>query len=232
MKTPFALPAGLRLVLFDLDGTLVDSAPDIAVATNRLMSRYGLPRHSLNAVRAMIGNGIQMLVERAFATHGIDLDRTELAARHQEMLTIYGAHLVDLTVARPGAIEAVGAARRLGIATGVVTNKHEAFSRTILDRLGMLDQLDLVIGGDSGFANKPAPDMLLAACDAVGCSPATAVLVGDSPADLNAAKAAGMACVLLRGGYSTVPVDELGADAILPDPAALVPLLAGLRESA
>jgi len=227
-----ALPAGLRLVLFDLDGTLVDSAPDIAVSINLLMTTHGLPQHSLVAVRGMIGDGIEMLVRRAFAANAIDLDAAELEDRYGEMLVIYGAHLVELTTLREGAAEAVRAARRIGLSTGVVTNKSEGFSRTILERFGLLGDLDLVIGGDSGFARKPAPDMLLAACLQVGCAVEAAVLVGDSAADLNSARAAGMACILVRGGYSAIPADALGADAVIAEPVDFLPLLSALADAA
>lgn len=227
MTRPYVPPAGLRLVLFDLDGTLVDSAPDIAVAINLLMASHGLPPHPLAAVRNMIGDGIEMLVRRAFAANGIDLDAAGLEERYGDMLVIYGGHLVELTTLREGAAEAVRAARRIGLATGVVTNKSEGFSRSILESFGLLPDLDIVLGGDSGFARKPAPDMLLAACRQAGCAPGAAILVGDSAADLNAARAAGMACILVRGGYSGTPADALGADGVLAEPGDFLALLVG-----
>lgn len=232
MTEPRALPAGLRLVLYDLDGTLVDSAPDIAVAINMLMDGHGLPLHSLSAVRSMIGDGIEMLVRRAFAANGVDLDKAALEERYRRMLGIYGDHLVRRTTLRQGAGEAVRAAKAIGLATGVVTNKSEGFSRTILDHFGLLADLDIVIGGDSGFARKPAPDMLLAACRQTGCAPDAAILVGDSAADLNAARAAGMACILVRGGYSGIPAEDLGADAVLAEPGDLPALLAAAAAEA
>ena len=232
MTGAFALPEGLRLVLFDLDGTLVDSAPDIAVAANLLMARHGLSHHPLDAVRGMIGDGIETLVKRAFAANGIGLDAAELAERYREMLSVYGAHLVKLTTLRQGAAEAVRAARSAGLATGVVTNKSEGFSRTILENFGLLAELDLVIGGDSGFARKPDPDMLLEACRKVGCSPVSAVLVGDSAADLSAARAAVMPCILVQGGYSATPVDASCADVVIAEPGDLLALLSGLERAA
>lgn len=225
MRAGSALPAGLRLVLFDLDGTLVDSAPDIAVSVNLLMARHGLSEHSLYAVRGMIGDGIETLVKRAFAANGIGLDAAELAERNSEMLTYYGANLVGATTLRAVAADAVRAARGRGLATGVVTNKSEGFSRTILDSFGLLAELDLVIGGDSGFGRKPSPDMLFEACRKVGCAPGSAVLVGDSAADLGAARAAGMPCILVHGGYSAIPADALGADAVIAEPGDLLALL-------
>lgn len=218
----------LRLALFDLDGTLVDSAPDIAVAVNELLRVHGLAAHPLDVVRGMIGHGIRKLVERAFAAHGIALEGEKLSERHSEMMDIYGHRLTELTTLREGAFEAVRSARRMGLNSGVVTNKPEGFSRSILAHFGMLDDLHTLIGGDSGFANKPAPDMLIAACRAIGCDTDEALLVGDSEVDVAAAKAAGMPCILVRGGYTRVDTDTLAADFVINDfrefPALLVEL--------
>ena len=221
-----------RLVLFDLDGTLVDTAPDIAAAVNELLSVHRLPAHSLDTVRSMIGHGIETLVVRAFAAHGLTLQGTELAARHAEMMEIYGGHLTRFSSPRDGARDAVAVARRTGLGTGVVTNKPEGFSRTILAELDLLAGLDMVIGGDSGFAKKPAPDMLLAACRETGCGPSDALLVGDSQADLAAARAAGMACILVRGGYGDMDVDLLDADRVMHDLREFPALLLRLLEAA
>jgi phosphoglycolate phosphatase len=216
-----ALPFRPAVVLFDLDGTLVDSAPDIAAAVNELLAAEGLAPHSEPAVRGMIGHGLEKLVERAFAAHGIVLDQQALRSRHAAMADIYARHLTNLTTLRPGAREAVRAARRSGARSGVVTNKPEGFSRTILAHFDLLAAVHAVIGGDSGYPKKPAPDMPLAACERLGATPDATVLVGDSRADLASARAAGMACLLVRGGYSDVPVDELGAELVIDDLAAL-----------
>lgn len=220
-RHPAALPVRPRLVLFDLDGTLVNSAPDIAAAVNELLAVEGHAAHSLPAVRGMIGHGLEKLVERAFAAHGAALDADAMRGRHAAMADIYARHLTTLTTLRPGAREAVAAANRSGARSGVVTNKPEGFSHTILAHFDLLAALGAVIGGDSGFPKKPAPDMLLGACAALGAAPGEAILVGDSRADLASARAAGMACVLVRGGYCDGPVDELGADLVIDDLAAL-----------
>jgi phosphoglycolate phosphatase len=227
-----ALPFRPRVVLFDLDGTLVDSAPDIATAVNELLASEGLAPHSLPAVRGMIGHGLEKLVERAFAAHGIALDRETLPGRHAAMAAIYARRLTDLTTLRPGAREAMHATRRSGAPVGVVTNKPEGFSRTILAHFDLLAAASEVIGGDSGYPKKPAPDMLLAACERLGAAPEQAVLVGDSRADLASARAAGIACVLVRGGYCDDPLDELGADLVIDDLAVLPAAFWGAPEEA
>jgi phosphoglycolate phosphatase len=216
-------------VLFDLDGTLVDSAPDIAAAVNHLLATEGLAPHSVPAVRGMIGHGLERLVERAFAAHDIVLDQEALRGRHAAMSDIYARHLTNLTTLRPGAREAVRAASRSG-ALSVVTNKPEGFSRAILAHFDLLAAMRAVIGGDSGYPKKPAPDMLLAACERLEATPDETVLVGDSRADLASARAARIACILVRGGYSDRPVDELGADLVIDDLAALRTALSGAPE--
>lgn len=229
---PHPLPASPRLVLFDLDGTLIDSAPDIALSVNALIAADGLPPHPLAAVRGMIGNGLDRLVERAYEAHDVHLDPQTLAKRQACMGVIYAGHLVELTQLREGAREAVTAVRALGLRSAVVTNKPEGFSRRILDHFGLLPELDLVIGGDSGFPKKPAPDMLLAACAQLGVPPRETILIGDSRADIGCARAAGVGCILVRGGYCDRPVEELGADRVIDELTALPALLGALEENA
>lgn len=204
-----------RAVLFDLDGTLIDSVPDIAASVNRLMTAYHLPAHELAAVRAMIGDGVRKLVERAFAAHDIRLDRPALDERYERMMAIYGGHLTEETVLMPGAAEAIVRLRRNGTRLALVTNKPVGFSREILAHFGLSEDFELVVGGDSGPKRKPAPDMLHFVLDQFQLSASEVVMVGDGPADIDAARAAGIASIAVRGGYTTVPVDELGADCVI-----------------
>lgn len=205
----------LKGVLFDLDGTLIDSAPDIAGAVNRLMRLNRLPDHSLAAVRGMIGYGIETLVERAFRAHGVQLDPAGLDRQQRRMLEIYGDHLTVRTTLMPGARSALEKLRSCRLRTAVVTNKPEGFSRRILFAFGLMDQVDVVVGGDSGFRKKPAPDMLLGACRALGLAPEDVLMVGDSRADVLSCRAAGVESVVVRGGYAQEPAEELGADRVI-----------------
>ncbi|WP_099865541.1 HAD-IA family hydrolase [Pararhizobium haloflavum] len=219
------------MVLFDLDGTLVDSAPDIARSVNILMKDNGLSPHSLPAVRSMIGHGIMRLVERAFAAHGIVLSEDALTRQYDAMMEIYATNLVGETRLRRGAGEAVTECANRKLVLGCVTNKPEGFSRAILAHFGLLDMMATVIGGDSGFARKPAPDMLLAAARHSTFEPGEILLVGDSAADRDAARAAGMRCVLIEDGYCDRKLSDLAPDAIIAGFAELFSVMATLDQS-
>ena len=177
----------------------------------------------------MIGNGVEKLVERAFAAAGQPLAGAELAqatARHGADLS-QAPHRTAPTL-MPGVREIArraACARRL---LGVVTNKPQAATRQILLHFGLLDLFRRVIGGDAVVAKKPAPDALLLALEKMRVEPADAVMVGDSKADVGAARAAGMPVVLIRGGYTTIAVEDLGADLILDS---LDQLPAALRQA-
>ena len=204
-----------QAILFDLDGTLIDSAPDIAAAVNELLGQDGLPALSVDAVRGMIGNGVKKLVERAYAASGRPVQGEALDRAHERMMGIYGKHLTRHTTMMPGAMEMIVAYKSARVKIGVVTNKPEGFTRDILAHFNLAAHVDAVVGGDTGPARKPAPDMLEHALTQMGLSAARALMVGDSPADIGAAKAAYMASIAVRGGYTTVPADELGADLVI-----------------
>src|SRR4051812_15070573 len=139
-----------RAVLFDLDGTLIDSAPDIAAAANELLGRHGLGPLTLDQVVSMIGNGTRKLTERAFAATSGPLSPDALDERYAEMLEIYGRHLTGVTTLLPGAAELVAELRRQGARLGIVTNKPQRFIETILEHFGLAGDFDVVIGSDAG----------------------------------------------------------------------------------
>lgn len=204
-----------QAILFDLDGTLVDSVPDIATSVNNLLATESLAALSIDEVRSMIGNGIAKLVERAFKAREITFDGDGLQSMSGRMMEIYKDHLTDKTVLLEGADEILRAYAKVGIKLAVVTNKPEAFSRRIVDHFGLSNVIHSVVGGDTCPTRKPAPDMLHHALAELGAHVSRALMVGDSPADINAAKAAPMASVAVRGGYTNVPVEQLGADIII-----------------
>lgn len=220
-----------RAILFDLDGTLIDSAPDLHASVNILLARRGLGPLSLPDVVGMIGNGVKKLVERAFFAVGEPLDAEGLEREHDAMIGIYGDHLTVLTVLTPGVIDLLDELRARGIRMAVVTNKPQMPTEAILDHFGLSPYLGAVLGGDSVVEKKPAPDMVFAALDRLGVPLGDAVMVGDSLADVGCARAAGIPVVVRRGGYTTVPVDEIGADAVIDSFTDLLDTLAALRRA-
>lgn len=217
---------GLKAVVLDLDGTLIDSAPDIATALNALLTREGHAPYDLDAVRGMIGGGVPKLVERAYDGLGITLTPETLAPLAAEMIKLYAARPVVDTAPFPGAAEAVEALHARGLALGLCTNKPQAITETIIEALGWTRYFGAIVGGDATPGRKPDPAPLRAALDGLGAAPHEALMVGDSGADTGAARALGMKVVLVTYGYSRKPVAELGADALvddLRDVAALLP---------
>lgn len=216
-----------RAILFDLDGTLIDSAPDLRTALNGILAGDGLGPLGVEAVRDMIGNGIRKLVERGFAACGRSLEQEVLDDREAEMTRSYEANSTAETICYPGVAEALAVARSKGIQLGLVTNKPIAATRSILAHFGIAEAFGAVIGGDEGIPRKPAPEPLWTAIQRLGVTPEDAVMVGDSAADVAAARAAGMSVIIVEGGYSRMPVTGLGADKTI---ASLSDLGAALRQ--
>ncbi len=219
-----------QAVLLDLDGTLVDSAPDIQAATNQLLARHALGPLTLDEVKSMVGQGVKVLVERAFRACGRPLEGEALENEHIAMLDIYGNHLTEFTELMPSAAETLEGLHGDGVRLAVATNKPQRAAEAILDHFALFPYLGSVVGGDAGVAKKPAPDILLAALDRLGVEPWNALMVGDSMADVASARAAGVAVVIVRGGYTTVPVEDLGADLLLDSLSQLPEAFETLRE--
>jgi phosphoglycolate phosphatase len=215
-----------QALLFDLDGTLIDSAPDIAAAANRVLAENGLDPVSVADVRAMIGNGVGKLTERAFAARGVPLAGEALAGHTARLTEIYEANLTVLTRMMPGAVETLAAAKAAGIRTAVVSNKPHALTAGILNFFGLTEYLDAFQGAEDHLPKKPAPDMLLAALDRAGASHGRAWMIGDSIADVDAARAAKLPVVLVRGGYTVAAVESLGGDLVIDSLYALPALFA------
>ncbi|MBC8129432.1 MAG: phosphoglycolate phosphatase [Rhizobiaceae bacterium] len=204
-----------KAVLFDLDGTLIDSAPDIHESLNQTLESLGEPPFTLEAVIGMIGGGVPKLIERAYAGLDKELDPASRDKIVQRFLAIYNPRATELTTLNAGASDSTRALHKAGIPIGVVTNKPDAETREILTHFGLLDLMDVVVGGDAGPAKKPEPGLLLLACDRLGLDVGDVLFVGDSENDVDAAKAAGMPVVAVRGGYTKRGADALGADLVI-----------------
>jgi phosphoglycolate phosphatase len=207
----------VTIVIFDLDGTLVDSAPDLHGALNAVLTAEGRRPLSLREVESIIGDGAAVLVKRALVLTGdvpaAEAGLSDLTAR---FLDVYAGRAAELTRAYDGVAETLAELAASGLALGVCTNKPEALSRTILQQLGLDRHFAAVIGGDSlNGIRKPDPRHLAAAIDALSGTPKQAVMVGDSANDVAAARALGVPVIIRAGGYAGLPAEELGADAIV-----------------
>ncbi|KQT54970.1 phosphoglycolate phosphatase [Aureimonas sp. Leaf454] len=221
-------PAWPRAILFDLDGTLIDSAPDIHESLNQTMESLGHPPFTLEAVIGMIGRGVPKLIERAHEALLIDLDAPTRDRIVDRFLKIYNPRATELTTLNAGASDTTRHFHEIGLPIGVVTNKPDAETREILQHFGVLDLMAVVVGGDAGPAKKPAPDLLFLACETLSIQPSEALFVGDSENDVEAAKAAGMRVVAVRGGYTRIGTDALGADLVIDRLDALADALGSL----
>ena len=202
--------APYRVLLCDLDGTLVDSVPDLRRALNKLLCELKLPAQSLEAVKGMVGNGVAKLVERGLAAAGQPQDPDSLGEEVERFLQHYNAGLVIDTRPYPGAEPVLRALKADGWRLAVCTNKPEEPSRQILATLGLLDLFEAVAGGDSFAVRKPDPGHPLGILDRMGAAPGEAIMLGDSRADGEAARAAGLPSILVRFGYSPgTPLDGL-----------------------
>jgi phosphoglycolate phosphatase len=211
------------LLVFDLDGTLIDSAPDLRAALNRMLRERGCPPLSLAQVRQMIGDGVPTLVARALAASGADPgDAARVLPR---FLQLYEADAVRLTRPYPGVPETLAALRARDYRTAICTNKPQRATQTVLDGLGLASLFDGVAGGDRFAVRKPDPGHLLGLIKMLGASAAATAMIGDNENDAAAAHAAGLPLMLMRYGYARVDPETLGADALLDDfaelPAAL-----------
>ena len=220
----------IRAVLFDLDGTLVDSAPDLHTAANMLMMEEGRTSLSLDDITMMIGDGVPKLVERAFQATGAVPEASELADHAERFLELYEPHADDLSVAFPGAVNCLKRLKDMGLPLAVCTNKPYDATMEILGALDLAEPLSCVIGGDSlPGIKKPDPRHLQAALEKLGVAAADAVMVGDNANDVNAARAAGIPVIVCRFGYTKGPAEDLNGDLIiehfddLPDAFARLP---------
>ncbi|GAB4533224.1 MAG: phosphoglycolate phosphatase [Roseibium sp.] len=214
------------ILVFDLDGTLIDSAPDLHAAASRLLAREGLPPLSLETVRSFIGNGVPVLVERVMAATGLETSRRDPLV--EAFLEDYSAHATDLTRPYSGVPETLRELQETGYLLGVLTNKPEAPARQILADLGLEDLFDAVVGGDSLGTRKPDPAGLRHLQTELGGGPV--VFVGDSEVDAETAVRAGVPFALFSEGYRKRPVSELPHHVCFASFEGLPDLIDGLLE--
>jgi phosphoglycolate phosphatase len=202
-----------QAVIFDLDGTLVDSAPDIAAALNEVLGRRDLPPFTLEKVKEMVGGGIPALIRRALNAHGVQPHDIEPLVA--DMVGVYADRATALTVLYEGAEDVLIRLRDEGVKIALCTNKLQEITNIILRDLRVMDYFSAVIGAKEGRPRKPDPQALQIVLDELEIEAHQAVMVGDSGADAGAAKAVGMPLVMASFGYCPRPVQEFEPDAVI-----------------
>lgn len=214
------MATALRAVLFDLDGTLADTAPDMARTVNAMRAARSLPPVPLAAVRPFVSQGARGMIGAAF---GVKPDHGEFAAMREEFLAIYAENLCVDTRLFPEMDELLDLLDDRGLAWGVVTNKFERLARSVIDGLGIGARTAVLVGGDTCERAKPFPDPLLHAASVLSLAPSTVLYVGDDERDVQAARAAGMPVLAAGYGYlgdGPAP-SRWGADAVVDSPAGI-----------
>lgn len=195
-----------ELVMFDLDGTLLDSVPDIARAVDRTLEAQGLAIAGRERVHGWVGRGSRSLIREALAWADGGTPEQVAPARLESALHFYletyGAHCAEQSALMPGAAALLRALRANGVSLACVTNKPAAITARVLAQLMPDAGFGMVLGGDSGAGAKPGAGPLLAAMEGLGAEPARSLMVGDSRHDVNAARAAGVAVICVAGGYN------------------------------
>ncbi len=201
-----------RLAVFDLDGTLVDTAPDLSDTTNVVLAGQGLPPISPAILRDFIGMGARAMIEKALHEHGVELTEREIDVLRDEFVDHYATRLARHSRPFPEMVAALDALDAAGIAAAVCTNKREGLARQLLDELSLSARFVALTGGDTFAVSKPDPLPLLRTIALAGGDPARTAYVGDSRIDYETARAARIPMVGVTYGYSDVPIAELGPE--------------------
>lgn len=211
----------LRTVLFDLDGTLIDTAPDIAIALNRVLSEQGKPALAYERIRPVVSHGSTALVELAF---GISPADPLFVLFRDRFLDIYRNNLACESALFPGMTEVLASIEQRSMRWGVVTNKPAWLTEPLLEQLNLTARCACIISGDTIAQRKPHPAPMLLACERSSCEPAHCIYIGDAQRDVQAGKSAGMRTLIALFGYLAEDdrPETWGADALLENPAAIL----------
>ncbi len=203
------------LVVFDLDGTLAETAGDLMGALNHVLSGDGLPPLPVERARSLLGAGGRALIRRGFASAGRPLDEDRLEDLFGRFLAFYEEHIADHSHLYPGVVEALDRLEAEGFAFAVCTNKMEGTAKRLLDVLGVAGRFRAICGQDTFAVSKPQAGALLGTIDLARGDPARCVMVGDSRTDIDTAKAARVPCVAVDFGYTDRPISEFGPDRVI-----------------
>lgn len=213
-----SFPLAVKAVVIDLDGTLLDTAPDLADAAARMLEELGLPQVGLDTIKTYIGNGVSRLVKRVLTR---DMQAEPDAQLFARALPVYEKHYAQVVSRQsrpyPGVVEGLQALRAAGFHLACITNKAEKFTVPLLKDTGLFDYFELILSGDTLPKKKPDPLPLLHACQHFGIEPRQLLLIGDSLNDAQAARAAGCPVFCVPYGYNRGrSVNELDLDAVVP----------------
>jgi phosphoglycolate phosphatase len=228
MARAFDAPQPFDAVVFDLDGTLVDTAPDLHAHLNEVLAELGRAGLELAEIRPLIGDGARALLQRGLEATGGVPATADLDALFLEFLTRYTARPLRFGAIYDGVREVLEELQAADLRLGVCTNKAQAPTDRLLAELGLERYFSAVIGGDRLAVKKPDPSHLRTVLERLGSPVKRAVMVGDSINDLLTARAAGLPCVLVSFGYTPIPVRELGAEQVIDHMSELGAALAGL----
>ncbi|WP_029057328.1 HAD-IA family hydrolase [Stappia stellulata] len=204
------------VLVFDLDGTLVDTKHDLVNALNAVLAREGHACVTTQSLGHLFGHGARALLGKGLELNGVVAPDSALLDRLQDaFIDHYRANIAVESRPFPGAVEAMTALRARGFRIAICTNKRETLARRLLDTLGLSAGIDAFVGGDTYPLSKPNAEPVLGAISRAGGRPARAVMIGDSKTDIDAARAAQIPVIAVTFGYTAIPVAELGPDAVI-----------------
>ena len=204
-----------RTIVFDLDGTLIDTAPDLIATLNVVFEREGLPLVPYETARNLIGGGARGMIARGLAAEGRDVGADKLEQMFSDFIAHYSEHIADRSRPFPGLLEALDELQRRGDRFAVCTNKLERLSVLLLEKLDLARRFDAICGQDTFGIQKPDPEVLRRTVAAAGGELHNAIMIGDSVTDIRTARAAGIPVIAVDFGYSERPVSEYGPDRLI-----------------
>ncbi|MCD1634854.1 phosphoglycolate phosphatase [Martelella mediterranea] len=214
------------LAIFDLDGTLIDTAPDLIASLNHAIAPAGLAPYGIEDTKILVGRGVRVMIERAFEHRDRSLDEDTFDACFERFSKHYRAGIPGESRPYPGIVAALDRLKSAGFDLAVCTNKRESFTMPLLEALGLTGYFTAITGGDTFAFRKPDPRHITETIARAGGDVANAVMVGDSSNDIDSAKGAGVATIAVTFGYADRPVADMAADRMISDYAALTSELA------
>jgi phosphoglycolate phosphatase len=202
-------------IVFDLDGTLVDTAPDLIETLNVVFAREGMPPVDYATARNLIGGGAKAMLVRGIEAEGRAVDPAKLQKMFEDFIAYYADHVADRSRPFPGLHQALDTLAARGCLFAVCTNKLEGLSRLLLDKLELTSRFEAIVGQDTFAIQKPDPEILRRTVAAAGGTIGRAVMIGDSATDIHTARNAGIPVIAVDFGYSETPLADFGPDRLI-----------------